>query len=87
MFYTEFSTIMFTDSGQCIGNHVYQVTLINADLKYHNCEYNTGDESLLLLNCHVVFLRIWNTSVYYLLQLCRDLHFLLFFHLLANLIH
>lgn len=64
MFYTEFGTIMFTDSGQCIGNHVYQVTLINADLKYYNCEYNTEDESLLLLNCHVVFSLIWNTSVY-----------------------
>lgn len=64
MFYTEFGTIMFTDSGQCIENHVYQVTLINADLKYYNCEYNTGDESLLLLNCHEVISLIWNTSVY-----------------------
>lgn len=55
---------MFTDSGQCIENHVYRVTLINADLKYYNCEYNTGDESLLLLNCHEVISLIWNTSVY-----------------------
>lgn len=55
---------MFTDSGQCIENHVYQVTLINADLRYYNYEYNTGDESLLLLNCHEVISLIWNTSVY-----------------------
>lgn len=64
MFYIEFSIIMFKDSGQCIGNYVYQVILINVDLKYYNCEYNIGDESLLLFNCYEVILLIWNILVY-----------------------